>query len=122
VSRAIRCLHARLASALDSEGKPDPGLQAFARHLNEHLLIPSDGGGIQGRFRVGAALPGWFTYQPPKGVVWEVQSPKSKVQSQNHLAAKLPVLLWRPILARATWLALPATRAVARKKQQKKGK
>jgi hypothetical protein len=81
VSRAIRCLHARLASALDSEGKPDPVLQTFARHLNEHLLIPSDGGGIQGRFRVGAALPGWFTYQPPRGVRWEVQSLKSKVQS-----------------------------------------
>jgi hypothetical protein len=26
------------------------------------------------------------------------------------------------LLARATWLALPATRAVARRKQQKKGK
>ena len=91
VSRAIRCLHARLASALDSEGKPDPVLQTFARHLNEHLLIPSDGGGIQGRFRVGAALPGWFTYQPPKGVVWEVQSPKSKVQGpRSRVRTTLP--------------------------------
>ena len=71
VSRAIRCLHARLAVAVDSEGKPDPVLQAFARHLDEHLLIASDGGGIPGRFRLGAALPGWFTYQPPPGVVWK---------------------------------------------------
>ena len=71
VGLSIRCLHARLAAAVDAEGKPDPVLRAFARHLNEHLLIPSDGGGIQGRFRVGAALPGWFTYEPPPGVVWE---------------------------------------------------
>jgi hypothetical protein len=28
----------------------------------------------------------------------------------------------KTLLARAIWLALPATRAVARKKQQKKGK
>jgi hypothetical protein len=28
----------------------------------------------------------------------------------------------KTLLARATWLALPATRAVARRKQQKKGK
>jgi hypothetical protein len=71
VSSAIRRLHARLAGAVDSEGKPHPVLQAFARHLNEHLLIASDGGGIPGRFRVGAALPGCFTYKPPPGVVWD---------------------------------------------------
>ena len=80
VSRAIRCLHAHLASAMDGEGNPDPVSQAFARHLNEHLLIPSDGGGIRGRFRLGAALPGWFTYEPPLGIVWEVQRPGSRVQ------------------------------------------
>jgi hypothetical protein len=28
----------------------------------------------------------------------------------------------QPILARATWLALPATRAMAKRKQQEKGK
>ena len=77
MSRAIRCLHGRLAEAVDSEGKPDPVLRSFARHLNEHLLIPSDGGGIPGRFRVGAALPGWFTYESPPDVDW---SPKSAVQ------------------------------------------
>ena len=56
---------------MDAGGNPHPVLQAFAWHLHEHLLIPSDGGGIQGRFRVGAALPGWFTYEPPPGVVWK---------------------------------------------------
>src|ERR1017187_4091481 len=70
VGLAIRCLHARLAVAVDVEGKPDAALRAFAQHIDEHLLIPSDGGGIPGRFRLGAALPGWFTYEPPKGVVW----------------------------------------------------
>jgi hypothetical protein len=87
VGLAIRCLHARLAGALDTNGKPHLVLQAFARHLNEHLLFPSDGGGIPGRFRVGAALPGWFTYEPPDGVVWtpkkEVQSLESSVQGSR---------------------------------------
>jgi hypothetical protein len=99
VGLAIRCLHARLAVAVDAEGKPDAALRAFAQHLDEHLLIPSDGGGIPGRFRLGAALPGWFTYHPPTGVVWKcgvrsaecglrsadcaVQSPLSKAQQSS---------------------------------------
>ena len=76
VRLAIRYLHARLAGAVDAEGKPDAVLQAFARHLHEHLLIPSDGGGIPGRFRLGAALPGWFTYEPPRGP----EHPASNIQ------------------------------------------
>jgi hypothetical protein len=86
VSLAIRCLHARLATAVDREGKPDSVLRAFARHLHDHLLVPSDGGGIRGRQRVGAALPGWFTYEPPAGVVWEVLSLEPKVQSPKPKA------------------------------------
>ena len=84
VRLAIRCLHARLAVAVDVEGRPDAVLRAFAGHLDEHLLIPSDGGGIPGRFRLGAALPGWFTYEPPQGVVWtptaNIQHPTSNIQ------------------------------------------
>jgi hypothetical protein len=34
----------------------------------------------------------------------------------------LPPVHSRTLLARAIWLALPATRAVAKRKQQKKGK
>ena len=83
VSLAIRCLHGRLAGAVDSEGKPDPVLQAFARHLSEHLLIPSDGGGLLGRQRVGAALPGWFIYEPRPGVVWECRGQEPEVGSRK---------------------------------------
>ena len=53
VSRAIRCLHARLAVAVDSEGKPDPVLQAFARHLDEHLLIALGRGRHPGQVQAG---------------------------------------------------------------------
>jgi hypothetical protein len=81
VSSAIRRLHARLAGAMGAGGNPQPVLEAFTRHLHEHLLMPSDGGGLPGRFRVGAALPGWFTYKPPPGVVWEWLSAKSEVRS-----------------------------------------
>jgi hypothetical protein len=66
---------------VDAEGKPDPVLRAFARHLYEYLLIPSGRGcGRAGSWAVSIPA-GCFTYEPPKGVVWEVQSPKSKVQS-----------------------------------------
>jgi hypothetical protein len=86
VSVAIRCLHARLAQAEDGEGKPDPVLRAFARHLNEHLLIPSDGGGLQGRQRVGAALPGWFIYEPPSGVMWSVEGGRESPRAQTPVS------------------------------------
>jgi hypothetical protein len=49
--------------------------------------------------------------------------PRSTIPSLHHSTtpsfhASIP----RTLLARATWLALPATRAVARNKQQTKGK
>jgi hypothetical protein len=81
VAVAIKRLHRHLAEALDAEGKPHAALQAFARHLYEHLLIPSDRGGGHGGARVAAVPGGCFTYEPPPGVVRGVQSPKSKVQS-----------------------------------------
>ena len=48
VAVAIKRFHARLAKAVDAEGRPHPVLQGFARHLREHLLIPSGRGGGQG--------------------------------------------------------------------------
>jgi hypothetical protein len=70
VSLAIQLLLAHLARAVDAEGRPHPVLQAFARHIEEHLLIPSGrerakGGGVQ-----ADALSGWYIYSPPPGVAW----------------------------------------------------
>ncbi len=81
VAVAIMRLHARLAAAVDGEGRSDAVLQAFALHLHEHLLVPSGRGGAYARAQAVAGFMGCFIYQPPPGVVWEVQSLKSKVLS-----------------------------------------
>jgi hypothetical protein len=78
---AITRLHARLAAAVDTEGKPDEVLRAFARHLHEYLLAPSGRGGASDRAQAVSGIAGCFIYQPPVGVVWEVQSLKPQVQS-----------------------------------------
>jgi hypothetical protein len=70
VTKAINRLHAHLARGVDAEGKPHLVLQAFARHLREHLLIPSGRGGGHGGARAVSAFGGCFTYEPPPGVVW----------------------------------------------------
>src|ERR1017187_3875574 len=70
VTVAIKRLHTRLAGAVDAEGKPHAVLQAFARHLHEHLLIPSGRGGGHGGTGGGADPAGCFTYEPPLGVIW----------------------------------------------------
>ena len=69
VSLAIQLLLAHLTRAVDVEGKPHPVLQAFARHLEEHLLIPSGRERTQGGVQT-AALSGWYIYEPPPGVTW----------------------------------------------------
>jgi hypothetical protein len=48
VAVAIKRFHARVAKAVDAEGRPHPVLEGFARHLREHLLIPSGRGGGHG--------------------------------------------------------------------------
>jgi len=70
VDMAIKRLHAHLARAVDGQGNPHPMLRGFARHLNEHLLIPSGRGGARGGVRAAAALAGCFTYEPPPDVAW----------------------------------------------------
>jgi hypothetical protein len=70
VTKALKRLHSYLARGVDAEGKPHPVLQDFARHLLEHLLIPSGRGGGHGGARAGTASGGCFTYEPPPGVVW----------------------------------------------------
>src|ERR1035441_330378 len=79
VTVAIKRLHTRLAGALDAEGKPHAVLQALARHLHEHLLIPSGRGGGHGGARVAAAPAGCFTYEPPPGVIWHVAESTSAI-------------------------------------------
>jgi hypothetical protein len=71
-TRAIKRLHSYLAKGVDAEGKPHPVLQNFARHLREHLLIPSGRGGSHGGARAVSAAGGCFTYEPPPGVVWRL--------------------------------------------------
>ena len=73
VSAAIKRVHLRLARAVDAEGKPHLVLQGFARHLHEHLLMPSGRGGGCARGWAAAMYPGCFTYEPPTGVVWSAE-------------------------------------------------
>jgi hypothetical protein len=73
VSMAIQRLHTHLARARNAEGRPHPVLQAFARHLYDHLLIPSGRGRRPGGMRVAGALAGCFTYEPPLDVVWSAE-------------------------------------------------
>jgi len=70
VTRAIHRLQRHLEWGVDAEGKRHPVLQAFARHLWEHLLLPSGRGGGPGGARAGTPFGGCFTYDPPPGVVW----------------------------------------------------
>jgi hypothetical protein len=71
VTAAIKRLHVRLAGAVSAGGLPHPVLPGFARHLYEHLLIPSGRGGGYARGWPAATYPGCLTYEPPPGVVWD---------------------------------------------------
>ncbi len=81
VGAAINRLHARLAGAVDAEGRPNGVLRAFALHLHEYLLLLSGRGDSSARKQAMPGYAGCFIYVPPRGVGWEVQSLKSKVQS-----------------------------------------
>jgi hypothetical protein len=83
VTAAIKRLHVRLAGAVDAEGKPHPVLQAFARHLYEHLLVPSGRSGGYARGWAAAEYPGCFTYEPPRGVVWSAEGGGLNIQHQT---------------------------------------
>jgi hypothetical protein len=67
---AITRLHANLAKATDTKGRPHPVLRPFADHLTKHLITPSAryNGRMGARTRAGVA--GRFTYEPPKEVKW----------------------------------------------------
>src|ERR1035437_3399161 len=83
VAVAIRRLHVHLAAAVDAEGRPDVVLRAFALHLQEYLLAPSGRGGAHTRKQALSGFAGCFTYQPPRGVVWEVQSGEASVRGSR---------------------------------------
>jgi hypothetical protein len=71
VTAAIKRFHGRLAGAVDEEGQPHAVLRGFAGHLHEYLLVPSGRGGGWARGWAAAEYPGCFTYEPPRGVIWE---------------------------------------------------
>jgi hypothetical protein len=77
VTAALKRLHTHLAAAVDAQGQPHQVLRAFARHLYEHLLVPSGRAGGCARGWPAANYPGCFTYEPPKGVVWSAECPSS---------------------------------------------
>jgi hypothetical protein len=83
VTAAIKRLHLRLVGAVDAEGKPHPVLQAFARHLYEHLLVPSGRSGGYARGWPAATYPGCFTYEPPPGVVWSAERGGRNIQHRT---------------------------------------
>jgi len=70
VDKAIKRLHSRLAWDVDAEGKRHPVLEDFARHLWDHLLVPSGRACLHGGARARIPFAGCFTYEPPRGVVW----------------------------------------------------
>jgi len=82
-AKTIRRLHVHLAAAVDAEGRPDAVLRAFALHLQEYLLAPSGRGGAHTRKQTLSGFAGCFTYQPPRGVVWEVQSLEASVRGSK---------------------------------------
>jgi hypothetical protein len=72
VRMAIKRFHWNLRAAVGDRGRPDRVLEAFAEHLERHLLIPSARySGARARAARGE-LAGCFVYERPKGVGWEV--------------------------------------------------
>ncbi|HWQ90319.1 MAG TPA: hypothetical protein VN673_01515 [Clostridia bacterium] len=69
VRKAIHRLHHKLERAVDREGEPHAVLRAFAAHLEEYLLAPSNRGVKRAR-RLGLGSGTCFCYRPVQGVVW----------------------------------------------------
>ena len=89
VAVAIKRFHARLAEAVDAEGRPHPVFQGFARHLQEHLLIPSGRGGGHSGARASWSGAGCFTYEPPPGVVWSAECGMSGTSNTQHRTSNI---------------------------------
>ena len=83
VAVAIKRFYARLAAAVNAEGRPDAVLRAFALHLHEYLLVPSGRAGAWARAQACAGSAGCFIYQPPAGVEWECRMQNVECRMQN---------------------------------------
>ena len=70
IRQSIRRLVQRLRTARNEHGEADEVLQAFGRHLERYLLLPSSRGRDGRASWVRSALAGRFTYEPPAGVKW----------------------------------------------------
>jgi hypothetical protein len=70
VSMAIRRFRQHLATGTTANGGRHPVLRAFARHLDNYLVVPSARGGYD-RPRFADILAGCFGYRPPASTVWE---------------------------------------------------
>ena len=62
VRQAIRRVIDSLERARDKQGRPHRVLNAFANHLKQYLLGPS---------QPGSAPTGHLVYEPSPGVIWE---------------------------------------------------
>ena len=87
---AIRRFHSHLAEAVEAQGEPHPVLQAFGRHLREHLMTPSGRDGDHRKARALSSFAGCYTYEPPPGVVWsaECRVPSAECEQGKGLLPK----------------------------------
>ena len=69
VRMAINRFCDHLAAATDIQGSPHAVLRLFAKHLKDHLLVPS-ARFPGGRTRTANGIAGCFTYEPPAGITW----------------------------------------------------
>jgi hypothetical protein len=69
VRMAINRFCDHLAEATDIQGSPHAVLRLFAKHLRDHLLVPS-ARFPGGRTRASSGIAGCFTYEPPAAVTW----------------------------------------------------
>ncbi|MCX7010184.1 MAG: hypothetical protein NTY53_23590, partial [Kiritimatiellaeota bacterium] len=72
VQRAVTRFIKNLEAKKDEAGQPDSVCQAFAKHLNEYLLIPSRRfAGPSHRHKAASqGTAGCYTYEQPSGVIW----------------------------------------------------
>ena len=71
VGRAVKRLERKLAQARKANGTANTNMALFAKHIRDHILIPSGRSG-RGGDQIGRVLKGILVYEAPTGVRWEV--------------------------------------------------